>query len=219
MVPGSGCGLAAATKYNGAVVLVAADVASGSSSRAWSAVAAMGAAAGVFLIGAPYTVLDLPAFLNSFGTLAVAYRPRPFGSGAHIYYLGHLTTAIGWPGVTVAGAGMLWVMVRGTRDRELGKWAILVAYPLIFFQMIATQNLVFGRYLLPILPSLCLFVAIVIPDVIASIVRLKQPLGVRILAASSFAGAVFFDRMREGIDWPRQYGRQTTQDTAYGMIQ
>lgn len=223
LAAGASVGLAAATKYSGAsalsMPLLAAAVARAPRSvRAWGMVAATGGAAGAFLIGAPYTVLDLPAFLNSFGALAVAYRPRPFGSGAQVY-LGHLTTAIGLTGVIVAGAGVLWSLKRAVRDDEVGKWVVLAGFPLIYFPMIATKNLVFARYLLPILPPLCLFVAVVVVDVVAWIVRLKQPLGVRVLAASAFAGVVLFHPVREGIDWPRQYGRRTTQDVAYGMIQ
>jgi len=223
LAAGASVGLASATKYSGAAALimplVAAAVARAPrTSRASGAIAATGTAAGAFLIGAPYTILDLPAFLNSFGSLAVAYRPRPFGSGAQIY-VAHLTTAIGWTGVLLAAAGIFWVMVRGVRDRDIGKWAVLVAFPLVYFPMIATKNLIFARYLLPMLPALCLFLAVVVTDVVAWIFTLKQPQGVRLTAASAFVGVVLFHPVKEGFDWPRQYGRLTTQDVAYRMIQ
>jgi membrane protein implicated in regulation of membrane protease activity len=85
--------------------------------------------------------------------------------------------------------------------------------------MVATKNIVYGRYLLPILPFLCLSVAFVVVDVVAWIARWKQPLGVRAFAVAAFAGLVLLHPVRQGIDWPRQYGAPSTQDAAYRMIQ
>jgi 4-amino-4-deoxy-L-arabinose transferase-like glycosyltransferase len=223
LAAGASVGLAGATKYNGAVALimplVAAAVANEPrSSRVRSAVAATGAAAGAFLIAAPYTLLDLTVFLDAFGVLSVAYRPRPFSSGATIY-IGHLRIALGRVGVIVAGAGIVWGLARGIRGRDFGKWAVVAAFPLIYFPMVATKNLIYARYLLPILPFLCLSVAFVVVDVVAWIVRWKQPLGVRAFAVSAFAGLVLLHPVRQGIDWPRQYGGPSTQDAAYRMIQ
>lgn len=220
LASGASVGLAAATKYNGSVALVmplmAAAVARASpASRAWGAVAATGAAAGAFLVGAPYSLFDLPAFLNAFGSLAVEYRPRTFGSGAEIY-VGHLRVALGQIGVIVAGAGILWGMVR---DRDVRRWAVVAAFPLIYFHMVATKNLVFARYLLPILPFLCLSMAVVVVDVVAWMIRLKQPLAVRALAVAAFTSLVMFHAVRDGVAWPRQYAERTTHDIAYRMIQ
>ena len=73
---GASVGLAAATKYNGTVALIMPLIAAAlartpRSSRVWGAVAATAAAGGAFLLGAPYTVLDLPAFLNAFGYMTI----------------------------------------------------------------------------------------------------------------------------------------------------
>jgi 4-amino-4-deoxy-L-arabinose transferase-like glycosyltransferase len=222
LAAGASVGLAGATKYNGAIALIMPFVAAAMakeprSSRVRSAVAATGAAAGAFLIAAPYTLLDLPAFLDAFGVLGHAYRPRPFSSGAAIY-IGHLEVALGWVGVIVAGAGIVWGMARGIRDRDVGKWAVVAAFPLIYFQMVATKNIVYGRYLLPILPFLCLSVAFVVVDVVAWIVRLKQPMWVRSIAAAAFAGVALAPVVSKGIVWPKEYGKRTTQDAAYDVI-
>jgi membrane protein implicated in regulation of membrane protease activity len=110
-------------------------------------------------------------------------------------------------------------MVRAVRDRDVGKWAVVAAFPLIYFPMVASKQLIYARYLLPILPFLCLSVAFVVVDVVAWIVRWKQPLGVRAFAVSAFSVLVLLHPVRQGIDWPRQYGGPSTQDAAYRMIQ
>jgi len=223
LAAGASVGLAAATKYIGALALVmpliAAAMAAGSgSSRAWRAIAVTGAASGAFLLGAPYTVLDLPAFLNAFGALAVAYRPRPFGDGAQIY-LAHLNVVVGWPGVIACGAGTMWGVVRAARDRDFAKWAIIIMFPLVFFYFVATKHLIFARYLLPVAPFLCLLMAVVVVDSVLWVLRLQQPRQwVRIVVAAAFVGVVLFHPARAGIAWPGQWGKRTTQDVAYDII-
>jgi len=69
-IAGAAAGLAAATKYNGAIALVMPLIAcwmtSVRPSRFVAALATVGAFLGAFLIAAPYSVLDLPGFLNGF---------------------------------------------------------------------------------------------------------------------------------------------------------
>ena len=69
------------------------------------------------MIGAPYTLLDLPAFLNRFARLAMDYRNAP----PHLdpvwllylkYLVGH---AFGWPALLLAGGGMGLGLVRLVR--------------------------------------------------------------------------------------------------------
>jgi hypothetical protein len=79
--------------------------------------AALGAAAGcgaAFLICAPYTVLDLPGFLNSVARLAGEYRgPTPYAEPAWLLYLKYLLRhALGWPALLLAGGGMCLGIVR-----------------------------------------------------------------------------------------------------------
>ena len=223
LAAGASVGLAAATKYNGAAALVmpliaAAMVKTPRSSRAWHAIAATGAAGGAFLLGAPYTLFDLPAFLNGFGALAVAFRPRPFSNGAQSY-LEHLNVAIGWPGVIVSGAGIIWGVARVLRDRDFAKWALIIVFPLVYFHIIATKHLIFARYLLPVAPFLCLLMAVVVVDGVKWALRLQQPRQwVRAVAATAFVGVVLFHPARAGIAWPHEYGKRTTEDVAYDII-
>ncbi len=220
---GACVGLAAATKYGGAVALVmplvaAALAKSPPSSRAFGAVAAVGAAAVAFVVGAPYTFLDLPAFLNAFGRMSGSFRPRPFVSGAQAY-LAHVTFSAGWPGVVAVGAGMVWCVVSAVvRGRGIAKWVLILVFPLVYFHMIATKQLIFGRYLLPVVPFFCLLIATVVVDGTTWACHLQPRRWARAVIVLVVVGVVLFQPVRAGIAWPSEYGKRTTQDVAYGMI-
>ncbi|MGH9411281.1 MAG: glycosyltransferase family 39 protein, partial [Vicinamibacterales bacterium] len=119
-------GLAAATKYIGGIALSALAVVwivheRRAADRWPKALAAAGAAAAAFLAGAPYTVLDLPGFLDGFArqfARFAAVPPAPPG----VVYLKHLSLVMWWwPPLAVAGALIaLW------RSRRRGDWAAVV---------------------------------------------------------------------------------------------
>ncbi len=220
---GAGVGLAAATKYNGAVALVVPLLAAAASrharpSRVLCALGATAAAGGAFLMAAPYTILDLPAFLNAFAAMSASYQPRPFLEGARIYF-GHLNVTLGRLGVLALQASVLWAVVRALRERQAGRWAILLAFPLLYFQVVATKRLIFARYLLPLVPFACVLMGVLIVDAAAAVARLKRPRAARLLATPALVALVLFHGVRAGLAWPAQYGRRTTQDVAYRMIE
>src|SRR5262245_20653807 len=105
VLAGIASGLAAATKYNGVVVMLipvmaAVGLEGATPRRRVRMVAAIAGSAFVaFLAGAPYTLLDLPHFLNQFARLASEYRMRPKGAEPQwSVYLKHLRIALGWSG-------------------------------------------------------------------------------------------------------------------------
>jgi 4-amino-4-deoxy-L-arabinose transferase-like glycosyltransferase len=224
LAAGATVGLAAATKYPGAIALVMPLIAAAATTQlraaARNAFAATAAAAGAYLLGAPYTVLDMPAFLNSFGVLSSAFRPRPFTDGVQIY-AAYLIGASGWFGGAMVAAGVGWGVVCGLRDRSranLAKWALLIVFPLVLFSFFATKNLIFGRYLLPLFPFVCLLTAIVVVDALTWVSRWPQASWIRVAAAATLAVAVLYPPAVQGINWPRHYGAPTTQDIAYRQI-
>jgi 4-amino-4-deoxy-L-arabinose transferase-like glycosyltransferase len=127
-------GLAAGMKYNGIISLVmplaAATQTQPPGSRWRRAAIATTAAVLMFLLAAPYTILDLPGFLNGFASLAFAVGNRGFISGAAVY-LGHLVVGVGWTGVVTLLVGVVWTIWRAFRERALAKAAILLAFPLL----------------------------------------------------------------------------------------
>jgi 4-amino-4-deoxy-L-arabinose transferase-like glycosyltransferase len=220
----AGCcaGFAAATKYPGVYTLALPLIAAGGARTAYSVrLAGAGltllAAGAAFLVAAPYTVLDLPGFLNGFGVLSRYYRPRLFGDGASVY-IAHLRAAIGWPGLAAVCAGILWGTYRAIRDGALRPWALAAIFPFIYFYAISTKYLIFGRYLLPMVPFLCLMMALVVVDGTGWIWRLRRPMRARAAILGVVLVITLFPVVKAGVSWPAQYGQRTTQDVAYERI-
>ncbi|MCR4373524.1 MAG: phospholipid carrier-dependent glycosyltransferase, partial [Acidobacteria bacterium] len=161
---GIAAGLAAATKYNGGVAILLPLLVLLLSTGNWrwrlraAAVVILGAA-GSFLAGAPYTVLALPEFLNAFAYLSHMYAvgPAPAEPG-WVIYLKHLRLNFSVPGLIAAAIGLgltLRALWRAPRANASVAWAMTASFTLIYFYMIAGQRLTYGRYLLPLLPFLC----------------------------------------------------------------
>jgi len=171
-VGGVVAGLAAAVKYNGGLALLMPYVAVAALPRGQRltglGVATGGAAAG-FLAGAPYTVLDLPAFLNAFAALSQGYnQDRPFGEAA-VTYVKYLRNWLSWPGVLpvqLGYAGLLVALFGGLRIARrraaqpgATSAAIMLLFPVVCFVMLSRQgSLQYGRYLLPLAPMLAITV-------------------------------------------------------------
>jgi 4-amino-4-deoxy-L-arabinose transferase-like glycosyltransferase len=113
MWAGAAAGLTAATKYNAGVVLIMPLIAvwmtlEAQPSRLKCLLWLIGGCAGAFLVGAPYTVLDLPGFLNGFAGLTTYYRDRPSGvEPGWLIYAKHLRVTMGWTASLLMIAGFI----------------------------------------------------------------------------------------------------------------
>ncbi len=184
---GAAAGLAAATKYTGGIALVIPVVAAAwtnwdTTARARAAAVAIGAAAVAFLVGAPYTVLDLPAFLNGFGYLAKAHAAGAAPvTPAWWTYLLHLNINLGLPLLCASLFGMGIGLVQAFRGEASTRvvWATGVVFTAVFYAQVSGQTIVYGRYLLPMMPPLLVLAG-----------------GTVDLAASRWGGAIRSDRWR-----------------------
>lgn len=161
---GAAAGLAAATKYPGALSLLVPLIAvwltlGAKPSRLAASLAVLAGAAAAFLLAAPYTILDLPAFLNGYAHLAGYYSPKPLAEAAAITYFKHLTRSMAWPAFLLLLIGIGLGAVRSIRGPGRVRWTVTLVFPLVYFYFLSGQTLVFGRYLLPLLPSVCLLAA------------------------------------------------------------
>ncbi len=175
---GAAAGLSAAAKYNGGVAFVAVVLAwivfdRSSSDRGRKAAAAMACAAAAFLVGAPYTLLDLPNFLEgfgaSFGRLVAKTRPAASDPVWLIYYK-HLARSA-WFWMPTAGIGVVVVLMRKATRAQ---WLIPIGFAAAYFYILATNNLVYARYALPLTPMVCLLAAVPIVA-IARVIRVFFP--------------------------------------------
>jgi 4-amino-4-deoxy-L-arabinose transferase-like glycosyltransferase len=161
---GAAAGLAAGTKYNGGLAILIPLVAclmtpASRPSRRVALAWIVAAAAIAFLVVAPYTVLDLPTFLNQFARLSGEYRTPRGGEPIWILYLKHLRIALDWGGSAIVIGGLILGLWRTVVGPDRPKWALLTLFPLVYFRFVSNQNIVFARYLLPMLPFLSLLAA------------------------------------------------------------
>ena len=207
---GATAGLAAATKYPGMVALLLPIMAAymtrgGDRPRLKPALAASGMFLAAFLLAAPYTVLDLPSFLNGFGHLAESVPiGQPSSHPGWLVYLKHLRNAIGWPGLILMFGGLGLFLVRVVTGPGQTRFAMVLTFVAVFFALISTRRLVFARYLMPIVPFVCLLIAVAVVSGVSLLRRFDIPRWARttLIAALTVAailppaiGAVKFDRM------------------------
>jgi hypothetical protein len=162
---GFGLGLAVATKYTGGIVVLALLAAALARGRddGWGRTAAWTALAGAlalatFVALVPYSVVSWHAFTQAIshqssesaetGKLGLTH-----GSGV-TYYLWSLTWGVGWVPVLAALAGALalaWL------DRPA--FAMLVPLVVAYLVFMGLQGRYFGRWVMPIIPAVCLLAA------------------------------------------------------------
>jgi 4-amino-4-deoxy-L-arabinose transferase-like glycosyltransferase len=188
---GAACGLAAAAKYNGGIALIAVMTAwllheRSSPQRLRTLGAIVAAAAAGFLVGAPYTVLDLPAFLDGFAAQFARFAgPANGPDPAWLLYVKHLSPPGGRWSVPLAIAGIAVLLWRATTR---ARWMPVVLFTLAYFYMLATHSHVFGRYALPLIPMLCLFTSVTVSEALLAASRfgpLGRPMVQRGLAAAA----------------------------------
>ena len=182
---GAMAGVAGALKYNGVVALVMPLVACAMTampgrSRVVTCLAIVAAMIAALLLAAPYTLLDLPTFLNQFARLSSEYRRPPSSTGPlWLVYLKHLRIALQTPGSVLVVAGLVlavWHTVRGPRRVA---WLLAIVFPLVYFRFISQQTLVCARYLLPLVPFLSILAAAAVVAAVDWLRRIGTPAPLR----------------------------------------
>jgi 4-amino-4-deoxy-L-arabinose transferase-like glycosyltransferase len=171
LLAGLCAGLAGATKYNGAIVVVlpllAHVLATPWGEWGWLD-GRLALVAGGFLLGFfggnPFALGNLPDFLNGLATVLFHYgteQPGFEGRGNWRWYLQVFFTSADalWVATGAAGlAAILW------RDWEKG--LLLVTFPLVYFLMVSRFIVRFERNMVPLLPFLALGGAWLVDEVV-----------------------------------------------------
>lgn len=221
---GAAAGLAAATKYNGAAALIMPLIAcwmtrTARPSRAACAIAAVGASAAAYLICAPYTLLDLPGFLNGFAYLSSLYRhstapPEP----AWLLYLKYLRGYFGWPALLLMAWGIALGLVRMVRGPGHVRWMLIIVFPLLYYAHVSGQRIVYGRYLLPILPALCVITANAVVSGVSLLRRYEIPRAPRTALIAALTIAALLPPALQSIAFDRTNSRPGTVLQAFEWI-
>jgi len=215
---GAACGLAAAAKYTGGVVfaaVLAAWIVHERRSRdAALKIGAAAAAAGLaFLAGAPYTLLDLPSFLDGFASLFAQFAgPWRASDPAWMVYAKHL-----WiDGPLMLTLAMTAIPIVLARRSVRWRWIPVLAFAAAYFYVLSSHTHVFGRYALPLLPVACLLSSVAIfelPGLAARVRGLDRPL-VRQTILTIVVVVVLFAPLATTVRWLGAYKRPDTRTIA-----
>src|SRR6202020_459555 len=193
VIAGIGIGLAAATKYTGAIMvvcLVAAAVCDGAGGAPVTALRrvalALGCALLAFVAANPYSVLDFSAFQAGVATqqsLAGGGVPIKLGttsSSGTAYYLWTFTWGLGWAPSLAAVGGAVLLLVR----RRLTMALVLLPAPIALIIYMGDQQRFFGRWLMPIFEIASLLAAYGAVELVRWVIRARRVApGVAILVA------------------------------------
>jgi hypothetical protein len=125
-------------------------------------------AAIVFAIADPYAIIDGMAFLNEAANQAMMARGDPrypyilqfYYTLPYVYpFVQNLTRGWGIGAGLLVWAGLVWGAVRTLWDRRLSAWSVLALWSLAFFLVLGSWHAKFPRYLLPIMPLMCVLAA------------------------------------------------------------
>ena len=156
-------GIAIATKYNMGIIIVAFIVAhcirqNGPKDERWKAFFAFFVFCGIgFFAACPWIVLDMKAFFKGFLSQMLMAQTPWFGGSRESPYAQFLKTLLwgyGWiPSLfTLAGGFFLLKKKRIV--------ALLCIFPCVYFLLIGSSNLFFVRFVLPVIPFLCILAAV-----------------------------------------------------------
>jgi hypothetical protein len=159
----------------------------------------LGAAASVvgYLAGTPFTVLDLPRFLQDFQT---QYR---FGNLA---WLGQPTDPVPLQYVTALLQGFGAIPLALTMLGLAFAWRtrrpaaiLLLAFPLAYLAFLLPKALFFPRFTIPLLPACCLLAAFGVSEAAGRLHPAWRPAGLAALLAAALAQPLAFDLLHNRI--------------------
>ena len=185
-VAGLVAGLAVSTKYNAIGVCVPFAVAlvqrfveerrvrPGTLERAAQAAALFAGALAVALFGtSPYILIDWSRFVRAVAvTQSMVTHGHGMAVGQGWWYFARvvLPAAVGWP-IFIAGiAGAVVLLARRPRES-----AVVLAFPIAYYVVAGAGLGVFARYILPVVPFLCLSAAWLIVSLARTMVGGRSP--------------------------------------------
>lgn len=170
LVIGGCAGLATASKYNGALILLPVTLAlvlhareyGGKQLVAW--LVPGGTAVAVFLLTNPYVLIEFEAFRTD---LLFEWEHSKLGHAGYItengysfHLLNSLVYGFGWPGLVAAVCGFA-ILLR-TRSVPTSAKLLLLGFPALHFLLIGNSKLAFVRYMLPMLPFLAVAASVLV---------------------------------------------------------
>lgn len=213
-------GLAAAAKYNLALILVPAlvlivtrrappDARRGAALRAaWLVLACCLVSLTAFLLVTPFALLNTSAYASGLREIADHLRvghQLQAGPSWRVHLASTLRYGIGWPMLTAGVAGFA---VYCWHERRLG--LAFASFPLAYFALIGSGQSAFARYMLPLVPFLALSAAYFVNVLARPAVRLAGTPRLTGVATATFAVLVAVPSLMSSVHMDRLLGRPDT---------
>ena len=133
-------------------------------------------------------------------------------------YLKHLRNALGWAGSLVAGGGLIVGLARIAQGPGRVKWLLAIAFPLTYFWFISRQTIVYGRYLLPLVPFLSLIAADTVVWIVTRLRASRLPLPLRNAAILGVAIVILIPPAYQAIALDLEEAKTQTSELAYDWV-
>jgi hypothetical protein len=199
VVPGMFAGLATGSKYTLAIAILPVLAAIGMyvprPRLVPASLAAIAAMILAFLAAVPYSLVDIPGFLNGVGYEVFHYASGHAGNAGDpgwpqlLYYMRHFVTEFGYGSVAFAVVGLIafW-------SADWRKALVVALFPAGLLWLLVGQRVHFTRNALPIQPFLAMFAAYGVAAVHAWIVRTATARGwtMKRVGVPAVAGALLF---------------------------
>ena len=153
-----------------------------------------------FLIGTPYAVLDFPRFWHSLSfnqTHLLAGHATLVGRGWVHHLAFSLRYGLGTPMLVAALVGIA-VLFAQSWKRAL----VLCSFPVVFYLLTGQGRTVFVRYIIPVVPFLCITAAVAIVEICRRVTRIVPlnlaactAVAASLVALPSITSVVQFDRL------------------------
>jgi 4-amino-4-deoxy-L-arabinose transferase-like glycosyltransferase len=222
---GVAAGLAFATSYGGLLALTLPLLAAwmtypGRPSRLSYVLTTVGAALVTYLVVAPFTLFDLPGFLNGFAAFSTAFRARTTGLApqAWLVYLVELRRALGWPALLLLVAGFTMGVVRAIRGPGRVRWALVVAFPVLLYVALSRRGAPDTTALLPAIPVACVLAGNAVISGVSLLRRFSIPRAPRTALIAALTIAALLPPSLGSIAFTRGVRAATTSEAAWRWI-
>lgn len=222
-IAGMLAGLAAGTKYNAGLVILAVLASHflrrnvEKDGRWLKSIAAVACAAMAFVVSTPGSLLRYEAFRTDFlsevSHVSTGHGLVFAGTGNGIVYnfVSSLWYGLGPALAVVLAISVVWALARFDR-RTLAIMAFLIPY----YVLISLSQVRFARYTLPVYPAVALLVAFMVVDVY-SLLAQRKLIGIRVLWVAATTGMLLFTLWYAG-NLTSVFGRTDPRDQAARWI-
>jgi hypothetical protein len=119
----------------------------------------------------------------------------------------------------LAAAGIVLGAVRLARGPGRTRWAAVLVFPILYFWFVSRQHLAFARYLLPIMPFLCVLAAAAVVSGVSLLRRYEIPRAPRTALIAGLTIAALLPPALTAIRFDGMISRTGTAELAYAWVQ